>query len=464
MNKIATTLYLIIIGITSCTKESAPLATSVLPADGVMRFATEVIDTKAGATTANLASFGINVDNATDAAFTYTNVEATKSGSTWTTAQAMNWQSESTPVTITAYAPYEATYTETFAVQTDQRTAAAVIASDFLYAQSAVSPNAPNAANPIHYNIGTEQVNIRLAHHMAKLTVKLTLSDHFHLATNPITAISINGCNTATAINLADGTRSTPTTIAAVTPYGENDYTNNGTFATVSYSAILPPQTAAAGTFSLALTIGGETHTWTATTDAPLAQATDLTLDLSVGRDNIALNGASVDAWTAGNTITGETTESTETTDPTDPPADPAPQIAVGHFRYTDGSTSATLDEAKTPQGIIFAFNATDATKGIILSLTEETNKTWSEATDEATAPWRLPTVEELRAIHTAKATLNAALTQVSGATPLGVTSTYWTSECTPNSLYATTVELEYGDEEGHSKTTPHTARTVTDY
>lgn len=74
-----------------------------------------------------------------------------------------------------------------------------VIKSDFLYSKSAVTPNDPVTANPIHYD-DAKKVNVKLNHHFSKLLLTITfngsLSNVPNISSeNPISNIKILGTN-----------------------------------------------------------------------------------------------------------------------------------------------------------------------------------------------------------------------------------------------------------------------------
>ena len=94
----------------SCSNEDE-LAQSNYPADNVVRIMTSVdgMNTRAsyGSSTAKLSSFGICINNASNAKYTYDNIKVTQEGSNWNPATQMLWQNSTTAVDILAYAPYQ---------------------------------------------------------------------------------------------------------------------------------------------------------------------------------------------------------------------------------------------------------------------------------------------------------------------------------------------------------------------
>ena len=108
--KILTMAALATVVFASCSNDDE-LAQSNYPADNVVRIMTSVdgMNTRAsyGSSTAKLSSFGICINNASNAKYTYDNIKVTQEGSNWNPAIQMLWQNSTTAVDILAYAPYQ---------------------------------------------------------------------------------------------------------------------------------------------------------------------------------------------------------------------------------------------------------------------------------------------------------------------------------------------------------------------
>ncbi len=295
----------------SCQKTESP---NVLPTDGVMRFSTDVLETKAGATSENITAMGVYVDGV-DAAYDYSNVSVTKDATSgWVTGEMMLWKNSTTAVTISAYSPYETVYGAGFTIQSDQSTDANVIASDFLYAQSSVTPSVAAADNAlVKYNTSTNKVDVKLEHILSKLVINLTINDENDLSSGtPITGILIKGSLPSVDITIADGGLSTASGVAGdIKPFMNDDYTVNATTtqATQSCEAIIIPQVIAANGFSIVVTIGGKDYTWVSPEAVTFVTKQKHTLDLVVGKNEITQLGFTVTDWDTNTTDTNLGTE-----------------------------------------------------------------------------------------------------------------------------------------------------------
>ncbi len=132
--------------------------------------------TRAGMTTGDLTTLGLTIVNPNSAEYSYSNVKYEKNGSTFSAVGETTpvWQNRTQEVSVTAYAPYRENWTgeQHFAVQTDQTTAQAAKASDFLWAQNLVKPSAETQTGDIFCN-RQERLVINLQHKFSKLVVNL---------------------------------------------------------------------------------------------------------------------------------------------------------------------------------------------------------------------------------------------------------------------------------------------------
>ena len=171
------------------------------------------------------------------------------------------------PKTSTSYA---------LSVQTDQSTADGIKASDHLcYYSNTVTPS-------------TGSISLGLNHIMSKISVKLTLGTEYESsATNPITSVSAFGASTGATYSPGTETPwSEQSNVKKITliPSAADD-TNNRT---VTYEAILVPQTIAANTFGIEIRIGEQTYEWTSAEAFTLTGGTNHTLEMTVGNASSA--------------------------------------------------------------------------------------------------------------------------------------------------------------------------------
>ena len=245
------------------------------------------INTRAGYdNTSQPTMFYLSIDqNGTK--YDYTNVVMKYEGSKWVAYESaaenaatkqLLWEGSKDNVTVTAatFPLPEASTSYALSVQTDQSTAEAVKASDHLYYYS-------NAVTP-----STGGITLGLNHIMSKITVKLTLGTEYESsATNPITSVSAFGASTDATYSPGAGTPwSAGSNVSKITliPSAADD-TNNRT---VTYEAILVPQTIAENTFGIEIRIGEKTYEWKSAAAFTLTGGTNHILEMTVGNASSA--------------------------------------------------------------------------------------------------------------------------------------------------------------------------------
>ena len=188
------------------------------------------------------------------------------------------WEGSEVNVIVTAatFPLPKASTSYALSVQTDQSTAEAVKASDHLYYYS-------NAVTP-----STGGISLELNHIMSKITVKLTLGTEYPTSeTNPITSVTAFGASTGATYSPEAATPwSAGSNVSKITliPSAADD-TNNRT---VTYEAILVPQTIAENTFGIEIRIGEKTYEWKSTAAFTLTGGTNHTLEMTVGNASSA--------------------------------------------------------------------------------------------------------------------------------------------------------------------------------
>ena len=188
------------------------------------------------------------------------------------------WEGSKDDVTVTAatFPLPKASTSYDLSVQTDQSTAEGIKASDHLcYYSNTVMPS-------------IDGISLGLDHIMSKITVKLTLGTEYESsATNPITSVTAFGASTDATYSPGAGTPwSAGSNVSKITliPSAADD-TNNRT---VTYEAILVPQTIAENTFGIEIRIGEKTYEWKSAAAFTLTGGTNHILEMTVGNASSA--------------------------------------------------------------------------------------------------------------------------------------------------------------------------------
>ena len=301
----------------SCSNEDE-LAQSNYPADNVVRIMTSVdgMNTRAsyGSSTAKLSSFGICINNASNAKYTYDNIKVTQEGSNWNPATQMLWQNSTTAVDILAYAPYQdgnnGIFGKTdyaFSVQEDQSKADDYSSDLIVYKQTGFTPG-------LELNT-SKAVDVTFTHLLSQLNLTIELRDQFNqdekkpVTSATVTDVKVDGTFIRSKVNFAadpisvrfDGLAPkaiTPETVA----FTKTDKTTD--HATFKYSAIVIPQWIMAGTFCISFKVNGNDYIWTSTSDVNFVSGKKHDLLLLVGKDVVQGGAISAKPWEEGTTGT----------------------------------------------------------------------------------------------------------------------------------------------------------------
>ena len=244
------------------------------------------INTRAGYDNTSLPTmFYLSIDQ-NGAKYDY-NVVMKYEGDTWVAYESADknaekkqllWEGSKGNVTVTAatFPLPEASTSCSLNVQTDQSTAEAVKASDHLYYYS-------NTVTP-----STGGISLGLNHIMSKISVQLTLGTEYESSeTNPITSVTAFGASTGATYSPGAGTPwSAESNVSKITLIPSVAY--NKAERTVTYEAILVPQTIAENTFGIEIRIGEKTYEWTSADAFTLTGGTNHTLEMTVGNANSA--------------------------------------------------------------------------------------------------------------------------------------------------------------------------------
>ena len=309
----------------SCSNDDE-LAQSNYPADNVVRIMTSVngMNTRAsyGSSTAKLSSFGICINNASNAKYTYDNIKVTQEGSNWNPATQMLWQNSTTAVDILAYAPYQETTEDAngkvkvfgkpdyaFSVKADQSDAEDYSSDLIVYKQTGFTPGLELNTN--------KAVEVSFTHLLSQLNLTIELRDMFNhnnkVTDAFVTDVKVNGTYISSKVDFTAapiGVRIDDTKAAtAITPEttGFTEAKNATDHAIFNYSAIVIPQTVTTGIFSISFKVNGTDYIWTATSDVKFVSGMKHELHLLVGKDVVQGGTISATPWGNGGTGSLET-------------------------------------------------------------------------------------------------------------------------------------------------------------
>lgn len=310
----------------SCSNDE-DLAQSNYPMDNVVRIMTSVdgMNTRAsyGNSTDKLSSFGFCIKNANSETYTYDNVKVTKEGSNWIPATQMLWQNSTTAVDILAYAPYQETTEDAsgkvkvfgksdyvFSVKADQSDAEDYSSDLIVFKQTGFTPGS---------ELNTSKaVEVAFTHLLSQLNLTIELRDQFNTNNNTVTKgfvtdVKVNGTIISSKVDFSaspisvqvDGTQA-----AAITPEttGFTPAENATAHAVFNYSAIVIPQTVAAGNFSISFKVNNTEYIWTATDAVTFESGKKHELHLLAGKDVVQGGAISAKPW-GKETITEKETD-----------------------------------------------------------------------------------------------------------------------------------------------------------
>ena len=310
----------------SCSSEDE-LAQNNYPMDNVVRIMTSVdgMNTRAsyGNSTDKLSSFGFCINNAGNTKYTYDNIKVTKEGSNWIPATQMLWQNSTAAVDILAYAPYQETTEDAngkvkvfgkpdyvFSVKADQSGAEDYSSDLIVFKQTGFTPGS---------ELNTSKaVEVAFTHLLSQLNLTIELRDQFNTNNNTVTKgfvtdVKVNGTIISSKVDFSaspisvqvDGTQA-----AAITPEttGFTPAENATAHAVFNYSAIVIPQTVAAGNFSISFKVDGTEYIWTATDAVTFESGKKHELHLLAGKDVVQGGAISAQPW-GKETITEKETD-----------------------------------------------------------------------------------------------------------------------------------------------------------
>ena len=297
------------------------------PADGIIRVAADVThpQTRAGMETTNLQAFRLRVENPVNATYSYNALMKKESGE-WvsydnagTDKLKMLWQNKTQKVNVAAVCiPSDITLTDehwktdgatpvNIKVEADQSTDDKLNKSDLLFMEN-------HEVDPANDLTPQGKMKVELKHRLAKLNLTVQLGTQFNLtatgtATNPITAVSVEGTKTEATWKLIEDAMTEQGSATPVKPLtgiytpGQGETKS----AVAKYECILVPQTIAANGFQVKITMGGKMYTWKSLAEVNLKPDMQYELTLTVGKDVVIVGGFSATPWTEGGTENIET-------------------------------------------------------------------------------------------------------------------------------------------------------------
>ena len=310
----------------SCSSEDE-LAQSNYPMDNVVRIMTSVdgMNTRAsyGNSTDKLNSFGFCIKNANSEKYTYDNIKVSQEGNNWIPATQMLWQNSTTAVDILAYAPYQETTEDAsgkvkvfgktdyaFSVKEDQSNAEDYSSDLIVFKQTGFTP--------VSELNTSKAVEVAFTHLLSQLNLIIELRDQFNTNNNTVTKgfvtdVKVNGTIISSKVDFSaspisvqvDGTQT-----AAITPEttGFTPAENATAHAVFNYSAIVIPQTVAAGNFSISFKVNNTEYIWTATDAVTFESGKKHELHLLAGKDVVQGGAISAKPW-GKETITEKETD-----------------------------------------------------------------------------------------------------------------------------------------------------------
>lgn len=140
----------------------------------------------------------------------------------------------------------------------------------------------------------------------------MNLGTQFNLggtATNPITAVSVEGTKTQASWTLITDVLEWQSEVKPIKLFEATYAAGEGKTksAVAKYECILMPQTIDSNGFMVKIVIGGKTYTWKSSNEITLASDKQYNLTLSVGKDVVVVGSFSAKPWTNGDTNDIET-------------------------------------------------------------------------------------------------------------------------------------------------------------
>ena len=309
----------------ACSNNDEAFVNSNFPEDGVIRVMTNVgnPETRAGMTTDDIHSFFLNIENETDANYSYYAKIFRFDTGDWNsyvadgglTPLTMLWKNSATPVIVTAISREGRLVTEAeFNTSTDysvshlQTTDNQVKQDDILYMK-------PTEVDPASDLTPDGKLTVSFVHLFSKINLTVTLGTELNTtpgtATNPITEVKVNGASVRIRFKASTNEWGAiyPDLVTSIEPYAAAYTAGSGNTqsAVAKYEMILPPQTIESGKFSISFNLDGKPYQWTSSKAVKLESGKQHALGLTVGRDVVTTVSFTAQTW--GNSTDGGSLE-----------------------------------------------------------------------------------------------------------------------------------------------------------
>ena len=213
----------------------------------------------------------------------------------------MYWAGDGQPVKVTAATfDFDTNSALTLKAQTNQMSS--INGSDHLVMTE----------TPVNPTTNGTTINVNFKHVMSKIVVKIDLGKETAYTQTPINELYIEGTETERNFSISDCTFSPLSTPVAndILAHRSNftEAVTDGTSttvgatvtkaATVSFEAILVPQTVTKGNLTISFQLSdGKAYKWSTASDVTLATNTEYTLNLQLIGDKITMKNISVSPW-----------------------------------------------------------------------------------------------------------------------------------------------------------------------
>ena len=243
--------------------------------------------------------FGISIASASgNQNYNWNNVKVTASDSgdnrTWKPTQSMSWKSGNQTINVLAFTPYNADAPDNliknknFPISVSVQQGPTEYGSDFLVYKK-------SNFNPVIHNNNFKAIEVNFRHAMSQLNVNLTFKGYTDDAIKKATPIQLEG---TIVEGICDFTQeSTWVKTGNTQPKRITVNKSNTTVPTVSYSAILVPQTIKAGKLTIAFSIDGWNYIWTSTRDYTFVENTSYTLNITADDNKTTATAIQSRAW-----------------------------------------------------------------------------------------------------------------------------------------------------------------------
>ncbi len=260
--------------------------------------------TRAGMTSDDLSTLGINITNAANSIYSYDKVKFVKDATTtgFTPAEGEVtplWQNATQEVAVSAWSPYveeDIANGYAFSVYADQTTPEASRASDFLWVNETVDPDAVQTGK-IVYNGSDGSLEIKLQHAMSKLVVNIRLGTE--MTDVGVENVVVKNLENACLLNIPNCTMAAPAESTKKDIFAYKAETAKSGY-DVAYEVIFPPQEIA---FAVMIEMRDGRKFLHENVEYEFMADYQYELDMTVGKDKIVLaggeSGITASAWGA---------------------------------------------------------------------------------------------------------------------------------------------------------------------